>query len=142
MALYQRFLEALHALGAIGFMGGLATCVVLMASLQVVLMSGLLARIATEACKNAGWAWMKALLGVVTFAGTLLTIVGNGRKAAEYAAAQAACSRVRESQRSTCSNSCAGSSGFGRWSSMPAAKHVARSSSNTMAVIATIGVRA
>jgi hypothetical protein len=56
-------------------------------SLLIVLVSGLLAIAATNAYKDAGWAWMKALLGVVTFEGTLLTIVGSGRKAAEQAAA-------------------------------------------------------
>jgi uncharacterized membrane protein len=115
--MYARVLKALHMLGAIGFMGGLAACLVLVAttavepsasfaairhgialinkwlltpSLVVVLVSGLLALAATDAYKNAGWAWMKALLGVVTFEGTLMTIVGNGRRAAEHAAAAAA----------------------------------------------------
>ena len=97
-------------LGAIGFMGGLATCLVLVVntaveptasfasirngialinkwlltpSLLVVLVSGLLAIAASDTYKNAGWAWMKALLGLVTFEGTLLTIVGDaaGRRA-------------------------------------------------------------
>lgn len=112
--MYRRLLKALHILGAIGFMGGLAAILVLVAntaveptasfaavrngialinkwlltpSLLIVLVSGLLAIAATNAYKDAGWAWMKALLGVVTFEGTLLTIVGNGRKAAEQAAA-------------------------------------------------------
>jgi uncharacterized membrane protein len=112
--MYRRLLKALHTLGAIGFMGGLAAILVLVAntaveptasfaavrngialinrwlltpSLLIVLVSGLLAIAATNAYKDAGWAWMKALLGVVTFEGTLLTIVGSGRKAAEQAAA-------------------------------------------------------
>jgi uncharacterized membrane protein len=112
--MYRRLLKALHTLGAIGFMGGLAAILVLVAntaveptasfaavrngialinkwlltpSLLIVLVSGLLAIAATDAYKDAGWAWMKALLGVVTFEGTLLTIVGSGRKAAEQAAA-------------------------------------------------------
>ena len=111
--MYRRLLKALHTLGAIGFMGGLAACLVLVAntaveptptfaaarngialinkwlltpSLLLVLVSGLLAIAASDAYKNAGWAWMKALLGIVTFEGTLLTIVGTGRKAAEQAA--------------------------------------------------------
>jgi uncharacterized membrane protein len=115
--MYRRLLKALHTLGAIGFMGGLAACLVLVAttaveptasfaavrngialvnkwlltpSLLLVLVSGLLAIAATEAYKDAGWAWMKALLGLVTFEGTLLTIVGNSRKAAEQAVAAAA----------------------------------------------------
>lgn len=115
--MYRRLLKALHTLGAIGFMGGLATILVLVAntaveptpsfaavrhgiaminkwlltpSLLLVLVSGLLAIAATNAYKDAGWAWMKALLGVVTFEGTLLTIVGSGRKAAEQATAAVA----------------------------------------------------
>jgi hypothetical protein len=115
--MYRRLLKALHALGAIGFMGSLAACLVLVAntaveptpsfaairhgialinkwlltpSLLLVLVSGLLAIAASDAYKNAGWAWMKALLGIVTFEGTLLTIVGTGRKAAEQATAAAA----------------------------------------------------
>ena len=113
-AMYIRLLKALHTLGAIGFMGGLASCLVLIAntvvepsatfvavrndivlvnkwlltpSLLLVLVSGLLALVATDAYKDAGWAWLKAGLGIVTFEGTLLTIVGNGRNAAEQAAA-------------------------------------------------------
>jgi hypothetical protein len=115
--MYRRLLKALHALGAIGFMGSLAACLVLVAntaveptpsfaamrqgialinkwlltpSLLLVLVSGLLAIAASDAYKNAGWAWMKAVLGIVTFEGTLLTIVGSGRKAAEQATAAAA----------------------------------------------------
>lgn len=115
--MYRRLLKALHVLGAIGFMGSLAAILVLAAnttadpsasfaavrngialinkwlltpSLLLVLVSGLLAIAATNAYKDAGWAWMKALLGVVTFEGTLLTIVGTGRKAAEQATAAAA----------------------------------------------------
>jgi uncharacterized membrane protein len=115
--MYRRLLKALHTLGAIGFMGGLAAILVLVAntaveptasfaavrngialinkwlltpSLLIVLVSGLLAIAATNAYKDAGWAWMKALLGVVTFEGTLITIVGTGRKAAEQATAAAA----------------------------------------------------
>ena len=116
-AMYGRLFKALHMLGAIGFMGGLASCLVLVAntaaeptasfasirhaialinkwlltpSLVLVLVSGLLAIAASDAYKNAGWAWMKALLGIVTFEGTLMTIVGNGRRAAEHASAAAA----------------------------------------------------
>ena len=59
-------------------------------SLLVVLVSGLLAIAASDTYKNAGWAWTKALLGLVTFEGTLLTIVGNGRRAAEHAASAVA----------------------------------------------------
>lgn len=112
--MYRRLLKALHTLGAIGFMGSIAAILVLAAntaveptasfaavrqgialinkwlltpSLLIVLVSGLLAIAATSAYKDAGWAWMKALLGVVTFEGTLITIVASGRKAAEQATA-------------------------------------------------------
>ena len=112
--MYRRLLKAAHTLGAIGFMGSLAVILVLVAhtaveptasfastrqgialinrwlltpSLLVVLVSGLLAIAATDAYKDAGWAWLKALLGIIAFEGTLLTIVGPGRKAAEQAAA-------------------------------------------------------
>ncbi len=104
-------------LGAIGFMGGLAACLVLVAnvaaeptpsfaavrqgiamvnrwlimpSLLLVLVSGLLAIAASDTYKNAGWAWMKAALGIVTFEGTLMTIVGNGRRVSEQVMAAAA----------------------------------------------------
>jgi len=115
--MYRRLLKALHTLGAIGFMVSIAAILVLAAntaveptasfaavrqgialinkwlltpSLLVVLVSGLLALAANDAYKNAGWAWMKALLGVVTFEGTLITIVASGRKAAEQATAAVA----------------------------------------------------
>jgi uncharacterized membrane protein len=115
--LYRRLLKALHILGAIGFMGGLATSLVLVLntvaepsatfashrqgialvntwlltpSLLLVLVSGLLAIAASPSYQNAGWAWIKALLGLVAFEGTLMSIVGSGRRAAAEAAAAAA----------------------------------------------------
>ncbi len=117
VGMYRRLLKAAHTLGAIGFMGSLAVILILVAqtaveptaafasirqgialinrwlltpSLLLVLVSGLLAIAATDAYKDAGWAWLKALLGIVAFEGTLLTIVGSGRKAAEQAAAAVA----------------------------------------------------
>jgi hypothetical protein len=114
---YRHLLKALHALGAIGVMGSLAVTVVLITksvpepmadyaalrrgivlinqwllvpSLLIVLVSGLLAIAATEAYKSAGWAWVKALSGILMFEGTLLTVVGSGRQAAEIATAAAA----------------------------------------------------
>jgi hypothetical protein len=110
---YRHLLKALHALGAIGVMGSLAVTVVLVANtvpepaadyaalrrgivlinkwllvpaLLLVLVSGLLAIAATEAYKNAGWAWVKALTGILMFEGTLLTVVSSGRQAAEVSA--------------------------------------------------------
>jgi hypothetical protein len=114
--MYRHLLKALHALGAIGVMGSLAVTVVLVAnsvpdpmadyaalrrgivlinkwllvpSLLVVLVSGLLAIAATEAYKSAGWAWVKALSGILMFEGTLLTVVSSGRQAAEITTATA-----------------------------------------------------
>ena len=59
-------------------------------SLAVVLISGLLAIAATDAYKNAAWAWVKALLGISTFEGTLLTVGASARHAAELSALAAA----------------------------------------------------
>jgi len=55
-----------------------------------VLVSGLLAIAANRAYHDAGWAWIKALLGIVMFEGTLITISGSARKAAELSALAAA----------------------------------------------------
>jgi hypothetical protein len=55
----------------------------LVPSLAMVLISGLLAIAANESYKNAGWAWVKALLGLSTFEGTLLTVGASARRAAE-----------------------------------------------------------
>jgi hypothetical protein len=106
-------LKAFHEIGAIGTMGSIAACIVLLAtapaaapvafaavlqgvasiskwllvpSLVIVLISGLLSIAATEAYKNAAWAWVKALLGLGTFEGSLLTIEGSARQAAELSA--------------------------------------------------------
>jgi hypothetical protein len=88
----QRLLKALHQLGGIGLAGSLAACIVLVVtaptdslvgyaavrqgiaaisqwllvpSLAIVLVSGLLAIAANRAYHDAGWAWIKALLGIV-----------------------------------------------------------------------------
>jgi uncharacterized membrane protein len=106
-------LKVLHQLGAIGVMGALACCVVLVIvapreslaeyaalrqgiaaitrwllvpSLLLVLVSGLLAIAANRAYMDAGWAWIKALLGLVMFEGTLLTVQSSAARAAEIAA--------------------------------------------------------
>jgi hypothetical protein len=106
-------LKWLHEIGAIGVLGSFAACIVLLAtaprasplafagvmqgiaaiskcllvpSLAIVLISGLLAIAANDAYKNAAWAWLKALLGIGTFEGTLLTVGSSARHAAELSA--------------------------------------------------------
>jgi hypothetical protein len=112
-----RFLKALHQIGGIGLAGSLAACIVLVAtaptdslagyaavrqgiaaisqwilvpSLAIVLVSGLLAIAANRVYHDAGWAWIKALLGIVMFEGTLVTISASARRAAELSALAAA----------------------------------------------------
>jgi hypothetical protein len=109
----QRLIKMLHEIGAIGVVGSFATCLVLvlkgptqplaayaavrqaialisqwllLPSLAMVLISGLLAIAATSAFHNAGWAWVKALLGLSMFEGTLVTVNASARRAAELAA--------------------------------------------------------
>jgi uncharacterized membrane protein len=113
----KRFVKLLHEVGAIGFMGSLAACLVLVAtspkdpgiayaanraaifavvhwllvpSLVVVLISGLLAIAVSDAYVNAGWAWAKALLGLSMFEGCLVTIGSSARRALQLASAAAA----------------------------------------------------
>jgi hypothetical protein len=107
--------KAVHEIASIGFGGGLASCLVinhvadraspaqfaaarhafsaisqylLFPSMAVVVMSGLIALVSTRAYIDAGWAWLKALLGLSVFEATL-TIVGSSRKQAEVMAAAA-----------------------------------------------------
>jgi hypothetical protein len=54
----QRLLKALHQIGGIGLAGSLA---------------------ANRANHDAGWTWIKALLGIVMFEGTLITISGSAQ---------------------------------------------------------------
>jgi len=108
-----RLLKALHELGAIGTLGSFGACIVLLAtapttspvalaavmqgvasiskwllvpSLAMVLISGMLAIAANEGYMNAAWAWVKALLGIGTFEGSLLTVAASARHAAELSA--------------------------------------------------------
>jgi len=109
----RTILRVIHQLSAIGVMGALACCVILVIvapkdslveyaalrqgiaaitrwllvpSLLLVLVSGLLAIAANRAYMDAGWAWSKALLGLVMFEGTLLTIQSSAARAAEITA--------------------------------------------------------
>jgi hypothetical protein len=108
-AWWRRILKALHEIAAIGLGGGLATCLVigmtanvashaefvaarlaiaavaryvLMPSLALVLVTGMLAMLATRAFKDAGWAWLKAILGLSVFEATLITIGASTSQAA------------------------------------------------------------
>lgn len=110
----RRLIKALHEFGAIGTMGSLVVCLaiviatpaeptagyaavraalavvarwLLLPSLILVLASGMLAMMANRAFMDAGWAWLKTLMGITMFEGTLLTISGTGRRAAELTAA-------------------------------------------------------
>lgn len=113
----SRLLKALHELGAIGVMGALAASLALLLSapqhslegyaairrgmdaiarwmlvpsLALVLISGLLSIAANRAYMDAGWAWIKALLGIAMFEGTLLNIQATGRKVMELSEAAVA----------------------------------------------------
>jgi hypothetical protein len=108
-----KLLKTLHEIGAIGTLGSFASAIVLLStaptkspvayaavlqgiasiakwllvpSLAIVLISGLLAIAANAAYKNAAWAWAKALLGIGTFEGTLLTVASSARHAADLSA--------------------------------------------------------
>ena len=98
---WRRTLKALHELAALGVGGGLAACLVigitaniaapaefaaarqaivaiarylLLPSLALVLVTGLLAIAATRGYHDAGWAWVKALLGIGVFEAALFTV--------------------------------------------------------------------
>jgi hypothetical protein len=105
-------IKILHEIGSAGVMGAFAACLVLVArgpaqplvayaavrqsiaaisqwlllpSLALVLVSGLMSIAVTRAFHNAAWAWIKALLGISVFEGTLVTINASARRAAELA---------------------------------------------------------
>ncbi len=111
----RQVLKILHEVGSIGVMGSFAaylvlvvtapdpatslvayaavrqgiaqiTRLILVPSLALVLITGLLAIAANRALHSAGWAWVKALLGVSVFEGTLLTVGAGARRASELAA--------------------------------------------------------
>lgn len=105
--------KALHEIAAIGYGGGLAACLVinrvanrasaaefaaarrmfaaiahylLVPSMAVVVVSGLVALAATRAYQEAGWAWVKALLGLSVFEATLVIVGASGQQAELVAA--------------------------------------------------------
>ncbi len=105
--------KTLHDVASITFGGALAACLVinqmasresvaefaaarqtlaviaqylLVPSMGVVVLSGLLALAATRAYMNAGWAWLKALLGLAVFEAALV-VVGSKEKQAAIVAA-------------------------------------------------------
>lgn len=109
--------KTLHDLASIGFGGALAACLVinlttsvaapaeflaarqvfaaiakyiLVPSMAIVVVSGLIALSATRGYQEAGWAWMKALLGITVFAATLMVVGAAGQHGALVAAASAA----------------------------------------------------
>jgi len=107
---HRKLLKIVHEVAAVGVMGALASCVVLVAtaprasmvqfaavrqgiaaieqwmlvpSLVLVLVSGLLAIVANRPYLHAGWPWLKALLGLGMFEGTFLTVSSRAREAAQ-----------------------------------------------------------
>jgi hypothetical protein len=110
----RKLLKVLHEIGSVGVLGAFAASLVLIAcapsphellayaaarqgiaaiarwllvpSLALVLISGLLAMVANDNYMAAGWAWIKALLGLSMFEGSLVTVSGSARHAAELAA--------------------------------------------------------
>lgn len=110
----RKLLKFLHTLASIGMIGALTAHIILLSimpgpeslaeytalrqgigaiakwlllpSLGLVLVSGLLAMAFSGNYYNAGWAWAKLGLGVITFEGTLLTVQGPAIRAAEASA--------------------------------------------------------
>ena len=110
----RKLIKLLHEIGAVGVLGAFGALLVLIAtapapeslieyaacrqciaavsrwllvpSLGLVLVSGLLAMVANDAYIDAGWAWLKALLGLSMFEGSLVTVAGSARHAAELSA--------------------------------------------------------
>ena len=108
----KRTLKVLHSLGAAGVIGALAAHLLillaapgetleaqaavrqsvaaiarglLLPSLAVVLVSGLLAMAVHRPFHEARWVWIKALLGIAMFEGTLGAVEGTARRLAELA---------------------------------------------------------
>lgn len=113
----KRFFKILHEIGTVGMMGAIAAVLILLLSargssaleyatvrrgidhvvrwllfpsLGLVLFTGFIAMAIHHPFHNAGWAWIKALLGVSVLEGTLGGIVGTARDAAAISAQVAA----------------------------------------------------
>ena len=111
---WRRGMKALHEIAGIGVGGGLVTCLVinltsshasgaalvsaresiaaiaryvLIPSLALVLITGLVAIALTRGFHEAGWAWLKAALGLSVFEATLVTV---GASSTQVELAQAA----------------------------------------------------
>jgi hypothetical protein len=109
--------KTVHDIASIGFGGALAACLVinlttnvatlgefltarqvfaaiaqyvLVPAMSVVTLSGLIALAATRGYRDAGWAWLKALLGMNVFVATLMVADGAGNHGEIAAAAAAA----------------------------------------------------
>ena len=109
----KKMLKIVHLLASAGLIGALAAYLVLvlkapgatpaefaairqgihlvskwivLPSLLFVLLSGLLSMAAHRPFMNAGWVWIKALLGLAMFEGTLLSVQSNAQRGAELAA--------------------------------------------------------
>jgi O-antigen/teichoic acid export membrane protein len=110
----RRLLKFLHTMGALGMTGSMAALAVMlvmapppsalaeyaafrsamaaianwlfMPSLGVTLIAGLLALAASPVFHNAGWAWLKAVSGVLLFESGFVGLVGPMQREAEFSA--------------------------------------------------------
>ena len=124
--------KTLHDIASIGFGGALAACLVinltanlaapvefmaarqvftaiaqylLVPAIAVVMVSGLIAIAATRGYRDAGWAWLKAVMGMSVFVATLMVVGAAGEHGELAAAASAAdlatLQRLLHSERNT-----------------------------------------
>ncbi len=110
----RQLIKFLHTMGAIGLMGAMASLIALayaappptalaeyaavrsamaaiatwifFPSLAVTLIAGLMALAASPVYQNAGWAWAKALSGILIFESGLIAILGPMQREAERSA--------------------------------------------------------